>query len=107
MKRVKIALVPTVLFLLALLGKANREIAAYEKYVGELHTYTAAIEQRIPTFAEIQQKLAAAGYEPGPIDGKIGLRTLAAWDRAICDQYAEAWDFLYEDGNGRNSGRYD
>lgn len=47
-------------------------------------------KERIPTPTEIQQLLIERGYNVGPdgADGKIGTKTLKAWDRAICDQYA-------------------
>jgi hypothetical protein len=101
MKKLRIAMVPTVLVLLVVVRMQQRELALYDRYVAELHTYTATIENRIPTFREIQEKLAAAGYEPGPIDGKIGIRTLAAWDRAICDQYAVVWFKEISDDNSQ------
>ena len=44
----------------------------------------------IPTIEQIQQ---AVGVEP---DGKMGSKTLAAWDRAICDLYASRSDYMYE-----------
>ncbi len=53
----------------------------------------------IPTIVEIQTLLVNAGYDIGPkgIDGDMGGDTIAAWDKAICDQYASKYDYFYED----------
>ena len=44
----------------------------------------------LPTLEQLQE---AVGVEP---DGKIGPKTLAAWDLAICQQYASRSDWYYE-----------
>ncbi len=40
--------------------------------------YLAALDQPSPTIAGVQDRLARAGYDPGPADGVLGPRTLAA-----------------------------
>jgi len=48
----------------------------------------------IPSIEEIQKRLSACGndrYDPGPIDGKIGPRTIRAWRNYIFDQYANRY----------------
>lgn len=40
------------------------------------------------SYATLQRKLAAAGYDPGPLDGRWGARTAAALDAALRDARA-------------------
>ena len=40
------------------------------------------VETRIPTFKDVQRMV---GAEP---DGIIGPETIAKWDKAVCNQYA-------------------
>ena len=51
------------------------------------------VKNKIPTFVEIQEQLVKRGYDIGSkgIDGDIGEKTLVAWDRALCDQFAAAY----------------
>jgi len=42
----------------------------------------------LPSPMQIQEELVKRGYKI-KADGKIGNETLKAWDRAICNQYAE------------------
>ena len=44
----------------------------------------------LPTLEQIQR---AVGVEP---DGKIGPKTLAAWDLAVCQHYADRSNHYYE-----------
>lgn len=55
-----------------------------------------SFENPIPTIIEIQALLAEKGYYKGKIDGKLApnwreSQTQAAWDKAICDQYARKY----------------
>ena len=54
---------------------------------------------KIPTVEEVQILLVEAGYDIGPkgIDGDMGGDTIAAWDKAICDQYASKYDYMFEE----------
>jgi peptidoglycan hydrolase-like protein with peptidoglycan-binding domain len=38
---------------------------------------------RIVSVKEIQRRLAAAGFDPGPVDGVVGGKTLGALDAAL------------------------
>ena len=59
MKKLKIAMLPTMFLLLVLLLKAQREIAAYDKYVCELHVYTAALENHVMKTERIGTRVLA------------------------------------------------
>jgi hypothetical protein len=43
----------------------------------------------LPTIRQVQQ---AVGAEP---DGIIGPETIRLWDLAICQQYADRWNYYY------------
>ena len=46
----------------------------------------------IPSAREIQQRLKDLDdprYDPNGVDGKIGPKTIKAWDNLICDRYAK------------------
>lgn len=44
-------------------------------------------EPYLPTFRDIQEELVDRGYDI-EVDGKIGRKTIEAWDRAICEDHA-------------------
>ena len=46
---------------------------------------------RTPSIKDIQRRI---GAEP---DGIIGPNTIELWDKAICQQEASKWDFMYEE----------
>ncbi len=51
--------------------------------------------ERIITVKELQQQLVKGGHDI-EVDGVVGKATMAAWDKAICNQYGieamEAWN---------------
>lgn len=60
-------------------------------------TPTRQTQPGLPTFRELQQRLNDEGYDAGLVDGKVGKRTLAAWDRYICDRHAAKYDHYYRE----------
>lgn len=42
--------------------------------------------EQLPTFRQIQQQLVDLG-EDIEVDGRIGKKSIAAWDRQICNQH--------------------
>lgn len=49
-------------------------------------------EQPLLSVRELQERLRNGGYYNGPIDGRCGPNTKAAWDKAINQQFAEKWE---------------
>lgn len=60
-------------------------------WMGYEYSGTRKIEIKIPSLAEVQEMV---GAKP---DGIYGPETAEKWDRAICNQYAAKWDFMYEE----------
>ena len=45
------------------------------------------VHTQIPTFRELQQQLVDLGYDI-EVDGRIGKKTISAWEKEICNQHA-------------------
>lgn len=56
-------------------------------------------QEHLPSPAKIQTLLVEQGYDIGSkgIDGWIGKDTRKAWDKAISNQYASEYDYMYKE----------
>ncbi len=51
----------------------------------------------IPTPTTLQRRLKDEGYYSGEIDGLIGTESTKAWDKFLCQQYADRCNYYYEE----------
>jgi len=85
MKTLKSILAGLVLVVVISLGTK-----AYQGQIAILQAQVVKAESHIPSPIEIQQMLINKGHNL-KLDGIIGKKTLAAWDKEVCNRHADKW----------------